>query len=197
MRCNRRATVLDSFAVMGSPLAGCVGDQEGTGDDDEAEADDYAGERGDGDDDLDDYGDVDGSHNHGDDHGLHFDEIGAEAFHLLHWDKDPPEEIAHMHGDHWHDADRFPTIPLDGSVPIGARVEDEHGDGFELGEEFELHASVVDGADDILAIEMHGDHVDLIGDEEGDTEITFSLWHDDHTDYRTDTIEVTVAEVND
>lgn len=201
MRATRREVVMASVAIGSIGLTGCLGDDDDDGDDhshDDHDHDDHDDHDHDDHDDH-DHDDHD-DHDHDDhdhDDAAFFDDLGVSEFQLLDRAEDPHEEISYMHGDHWHGAGDFPTVPLGDNLSIGAEVEMEDGDPLELGDEYELRADLAEDAADIVSFDSHGDHVHVIGDEEGVTEIVFEIWHDDHADYRTDTLAVTVSENDD
>ncbi len=193
MATTRRNVVLSSAAIISLGTAGCLGDDEGEGDDhDDHSHDDH---------DHDDHSHDDHDHDDHDDHSHHdsgyFNDLGVYEFQLLDRSEDPHEEISYMHGDHWHGTGDFPTVPLGDNLSIGAEIEDEDGDPIELGGEYELRAVIADGAEEIVSFDSHGDHVHIAGEEEGVTEIAFEIWHDDHVDYRSDDLAVTVSAEND
>lgn len=136
---------------------------------------------------------------HDDDHDDHadgyFDELGIYEFQLVDRAHDPHKEISYMHGDHWHGAGDFPTVPEGDNLSIGATAYDEDGDEIELWNGNELRAAVASGANDnVVSFDFHGDHVHIIGEEEGLTEIVFKVWHDDHADYQTAPLAVQVGD---
>ncbi len=178
---TRRKLLAVSGSVALFSLAGCLGD------DDEATPDDDGDDHDDHDHDHDDHDPADEVQDG------HFDEIGIGEFEILDRAHDPHEEVAYMHDDHWHGS--LPTVPPGDTVSLGAYVEDEGGDEIELGDEYELKAAVAAGADDsVVSFDYHGDHVHIIGEEEGVTEIVFLVWHGDHADYQTDAITVQVSD---
>jgi len=81
---------------------------------------------------------------------------------------------------------------LDDNVSLGAVFTDDGGNEAELNGEYELRVRLEDDADEIVEFDYHGDHVHIIGEEEGETEVVFQLWHDDHADFETSPIDVTV-----
>ncbi|WP_394742582.1 hypothetical protein [Natronococcus roseus] len=160
-----------SLAVLG--LAGCVGDDD---EDDGAGADD-------GDDDQDD---------HDDDHDDDDHHMEVEEFELL--DHESGEQLAYVHDDHWDHGPLY--VPLEDAVAVEAHVEDADGEEIAFGEdeEYQLEAEIVEGAEENVEIESHGDHVELTGEEEGITELVFQIWHDDHSDWDSPELEVEVVE---
>jgi len=188
---SRRKVLLTSAPIGALALAGCLG---GDDDDDEAgSGDDDAGDDYDDDHD-DDNGD---DHDHDDDHDdvadEEFDELGIEEFTVLDRAHDPHEEVAYVHGDHWHGS--LPEIPHGDNVSLGADIEDEDGDTFELDGEFELRVALApDEPDDVVSFDYHGDHVHIIGEQEGVVDIVFQIYHDDHADYQSAPITAQVVD---
>ena len=175
MQYTRRQTIAGSSAIALGILAGCLGDDSDDHDDqdsdDSSAADDiYVADE-------------------------YFDDIGLYILQLYDRGHEPHEEISYMHDDHWDAAAAFPTIPHEGNVSIGASAEDEDGNDVELWDDYELKAALAPGAPEgIVSFDFHGDHVHVIGEEEGLTEIVFLLWHDDHADYQSEPLAVTVGE---
>lgn len=164
MELQRRQVLVGAASLVTASFAGCLGD--GDGDDPDFEvADD------------------------------HFDDIGIYELQLLDRRLDHPEEISYMHGDHWHSAGDFPTIPEGDNLSIGAVANDEDGQELDLWEEYELYAAVApDGNEDLVSFESHGDHVYIHGETEGLTEIVFILTDGGEAAYQSDRIAVTVAD---
>ena len=195
---TRRKLLATSAAVTGLGLAGCVGN----GDD----ADEPAGDDDDHDDDHDDddHGHDDDDHDHDHDDEVaeeYFDHLGVadEGFQILDRAHDPHEEVAYVHGDHWHG--NLPSIPVGDNVSLGAEIELEDGDELELGDEYELRvAEAHDAPEGVVGIDeddYHGDHVHVHGEEEGVTDVVFLIWHDDHADYQSPPITAQVVEDDD
>ena len=138
-----------------------------------------------------DVGDHDHDHEH--DHG--------EVDELRIFDRapDPHEEVAEIHGDHWHG--ELPHVHVGDNLSLGAEFEDEDGHEIPIGhdEEYELAVRVADDAEeDVVSIDpdddYHGDHVHVHGESEGETELVFMLWHDDHADWESPPIAVEVED---
>lgn len=105
---------------------------------------------------------------------------------------EPHETVATWHDDHWDGA--LPMVPLDDRISLGGTFEDVEGHTADLAGEYELRVGLAEGAVDIVSFDFHGDHVHIIGEEPGTTQIVFHLWHDDHADFTTEPIEVTVED---
>lgn len=186
MPSTRRQLLGAGAGLALATVAGCLGDD---GDDDLAPP---------GDDDHTDDAHDDQTDDPGLDVGDEFvDEIGIYELQLYDRAHDPHEEISYMHEDHWHASGDFPTVPVDDNLSIGASAVDEEGNEVSLGDEYELKAGVAPGAPDIVSFDFHGDHIHIVGEEEGLTEIVVVLWHDDHIDYQSEPIAVTVGEADE
>ncbi|ELY53762.1 hypothetical protein [Natronococcus jeotgali] len=171
IRSSRRTVLAASGSLAALGLAGCVGDDAG-----DVTEDDHDGERRD--DERDDHGHV---------------EVGA--FELF--DRESEESLADVHDDHW---DGGPlSVPLEDATAVGARAENADGGEIDLGEaeEYQLGAGVADGAAENVGIESRGDHVELIGEEEGITEVVLRIRHGDHADWESPALEVEVGEAAD
>jgi len=159
-------------------------------DDDDDDHDDHGH-----DDDHDDHGHDDDhdDHGHDDDHDDHDEEVST--FDII--DRSVDEVTADIHGDHWHGD--LPDVPEDDNISLGAYIEDDHGDEVELdGDHYELGVALADGAPEgVVSFDYHGDHVHIIGEEEGHTDVVFQLIHDGHTDYETPPIGVDVVHDHD
>jgi len=185
---SRRELILSGAGVLTiSALAGCLGD-----DDPEAEPEDAAES------DLDDDHDDDGDDHGDDDEDGFINELGLYEFQLLDRAHDPHEEISYMHDDHWHSSGDFPMVPVGDNLSVGAEAADEDGNEIELWDDYEFRAAVASGADeDVVSFDFHGDHIHVIGEQEGLTEVVFQVWHDDHADYQTEPLAVQVGEADD
>ena len=133
-------------------------------------------------------------HDHDHDHDDHDHDHGASVHELEIIDRSTDEVVADAHDDHWHG--ELPEVPVDDNVSLGARFLDDHDDEIPIGsgQEYEFRVRLVDGAEEIVEFDSHGDHVHIIGEEAGETAVVFQLWHDDHADYESPPIEVTVAD---
>ena len=180
---TRRELVTSGVGILAvTTLVGCLGDDDHNDDQDDHE-------------DNDDHDDHDHSHDNPEDG--YFDEIGIYEFQLLDRAHDPHEEISYMHGDHWHGVGDFPTVPEGDNLSIGTVAYDEDGDEIELWNGNELRAAVVPGSDEnVVSFDFHGDHIHIIGEEEGLTEIVFQVWQDDHADFQTEPLAVLVGDAH-
>lgn len=107
-------------------------------------------------------------------------------------DRGEDDVTAYVHVDHWHG--ELPEVPEGDNISLGAYIEDD-GEEMELdGDHYALGVDYASGADeDVVSFDHHGDHVHIVGEKEGKTELVFQLLHDDHVDYETPPIEVMVA----
>lgn len=137
-----------------------------------------------------DVGDHDDDHDH--DHG--------DVSDLTILDRNDDEaEVAEYHDGHWHG--ELPHVHVEENLSLGAVFEDEDGHEIPIGhdEEYELGVRVADDAETgIVSIDedddFHGDHVHVHGEAEGETELVFMLWHDDHADWESEPIAVEVED---
>jgi len=135
---------------------------------------------------------VENGHDH--DHDHDHDYCEDIMFEII--DRSEDDVAAYVHGDHWHGD--LPEVLEGDNVSLGAYIED-HGEVIELeGDHYELSVDYASGADeDIVSFDNHGDHVHIIGQQEGSTEVVFLLLHDGHTDYETPPITVQVVHDHD
>ena len=134
-----------------------------------------------------------GDHDHDHDHGE------VDELKILDRSEDPHEEVAEYHDGHWYG--ELPHVHVDDNVSLGAEFYDDHGDEIPIGggEEYELAVELADGAEEgVVEIDpdehWHGDHVHIYGEAEGETEVVFSLWHDDHADWESEPIPIEVED---
>lgn len=94
---------------------------------------------------------------------------------------------------HWHGS--LPEVPKGNNVSLGAYIEDENGDFIELdGEQYALGVNYAEGTDEsVVSFNLHCDHVQIIGEEEGTTDVVFQIFHDGHVDFETPAIDVNVV----
>ncbi|GGI03653.1 hypothetical protein GCM10011354_05110 [Egicoccus halophilus] len=121
----------------------------------------------------------------------HADFSEDERFSLI--DRSDDSRIAYVHGDHWHGS--LPAVPLDGRLSLGATILDDDGEEISLdGSPYELGVALATGAEDgVLDLVMHGDHVYLRGESEGETSVVFQLLDDGDVAYETPSMTVTVS----
>ena len=119
-----------------------------------------------------------------------FDAHHVSNVHVSDRTPDPHEEVADWHEDHWDG--ELPTVHVDDTISLGATFVDEDGYEADLNGTYELRVRLEEDAPDIVAFDYHGDHIYIIGEETGETAVVFQLWHDDHADFETTPIEITV-----
>ena len=125
-----------------------------------------------------------------DDHDHHLDVVEFEVI-----DRDTDETEVYLHDDHWHGDPLH--VPLDDTLSVEVYAEDADGEEIAFGDEYDLEAEIVDGADGLVSLESHGDHLHIIGEDEGVTEIIFQVWHDDHSEWDSPALEINVGEDDD
>ncbi|EMA46832.1 hypothetical protein [Halobiforma nitratireducens] len=173
---SRRKLLATTGSLAALGVAGCLGDEEP---DDETGGDDH-----------DESMDHDDDHEHDDDDHDSDHDLPVEEFEIL--DRDHDEEVlVYIHGNHWHDDPL--EVPHDDTLSLGAYVEDEDGDEIDLDDGIELTGEVVEGANEVVEIESHGDHVHVHGEEDGFTDIVFQLVDDDGVVYETPELETEVG----
>ena len=176
-RSRRELIALTAGTVSLATLAGCLGD--------------------DADDDADDNGQTDGMDDGGDDGGENNgdvpDALDLETFEIV--DRDADTVTAYVHGDHWH-GDPL-EIPEGDRRSLGAILEDESGEPVELTDGYELTVAVVEGAPEIVDVDLHGDHVHVTGTETGLTDLVFTIEYDGETLYESPTLQTDVGDHDD
>ncbi len=121
----------------------------------------------------------------------HEHEYEIETFDII--DRDTEDDVAYVHGDHWHGS--LPEVDEGEQVSLGAYIEDEDGNEIELGDDYQLGVNyALDADESVVSFNEYGDHVHIHGEEEGNTRVAFQLIHDDDIVYETPSIDVFVGE---
>lgn len=99
--------------------------------------------------------------------------------------------VANAHDDHWHG--ELPVVGAGGSVSLGAQILTSDGETMTLAGDRYLDVMLADGAEEgIVSFANHGDHVHIIGDAVGVTEVVFAVVEGEQTLYVSPAIEVEV-----
>jgi len=112
-------------------------------------------------------------------------------------DRDSGELLAETHGTgeniHWEG--ELPELTVGEELEVDVIFLDAAGGVVPLGGDFEARMALAEGAaEGIISFENHGDHVDIDAEAAGTTSVVFQFWHDDHVDWETPSIEITVVE---
>ncbi len=111
-------------------------------------------------------------------------------------DRRAEEVTAYVHVDHWHGS--LPVIPAGENISLGAYVEENGKEVLLDGNHHALGVALADGAEeDIVSLNSHGDHVHIIGEQEGETLVVFQFIHDGDVEYETPPIAVAVGHNHD
>jgi len=106
-------------------------------------------------------------------------------------DRSEDEVAAYVHVDHWHG--ELPEVPDGDNISLGAYILDGEEEVELDGEHYELGIDYAPGVEEgVVSFDQHGDHVHIIGEQEGSAEVVFQLLHDGEVDYETPPIEVSV-----
>ena len=141
------------------------------------------------------HSDEDHEDDHHDDHDHDHDDHGnVTDLYIIHRETD--QIIADHHDAHWHGG--LPEVAVGETVSIGARFEDG-GDELPLGSDAEYQFSIAPDPHDEghVAVDSHGDHVHIHGQEPGTASVTIQLLHDDHVEWESAPISITVVEEHD
>jgi len=107
-------------------------------------------------------------------------------------DRRAEEVTAYVHVDHWHGS--LPEVEAGENISLGAYIEE---DDYELlldGDHHALAVALADGAEEgIVSFDLHGDHVHIIGEQEGETMVVFQFIHGGDIEYVTPPIEIVVV----
>lgn len=119
---------------------------------------------------------------------------------LLNRADDPHSVAAYTHDGHWDGA--LPAMETGGDhLSLGGRFFDDHGHDLELvradyereNGPFQLEAVFASGADEIIEIQSHSDHIHLRpGTDAGTTQVIFELYYDGDLIYESPAIDVVV-----
>lgn len=125
----------------------------------------------------------------------HDQEHGAEITRVNLIDRDSGDELAHTHGTgeemSWHGS--LPHLHPGDEIEVNVEFLDSEGEVIALGGEYTVQARLADGAEEgVVELSNHGDHVDIEAVGEGEVEIIFSLWHDDHSEFDAPSITLEV-----
>ncbi len=102
------------------------------------------------------------------------------------------EVTAYVHGDHWHGS--LPEVPAGENISLGAYIEEDDEEMLLDGDHHALEVALADGAEEgIVSFDSHGDHVYIIGEQEGETKVVFQFIHDGDIEYVTPPIKVVVV----
>lgn len=118
-------------------------------------------------------------------------EYGSLAvFEIIH--RSENRKVADVCGNHWHGT--LPALEAGETLSLGAFLEDEFGEEIMLdGDHYAFSGGVAEGATaGIVSFVDHGDHLDVIGDQAGETWVVFRLLHEGKIMYETPTMMVVV-----
>lgn len=106
-------------------------------------------------------------------------------------DRATGERLAYTHGDHWDGA--IPHLDVGDEIALNAYFLDADGDTIPYGDEFSVLMELAAGAPEgIIAIENHGDHVDITALAAGVTQVRVSLAHGSHSDWDSPVLTIEV-----
>lgn len=106
-------------------------------------------------------------------------------------DRRAEEVTAYVHVDHWHGS--LPVVKVGENISLGAYIEEDDEEVELDGDHHALGVDLAPGAEEgIVSFDLHGDHVHIIGEQEGVTEVVFQFLHDGEVEFETDPIEVEV-----
>ncbi len=110
---------------------------------------------------------------------------GAEVY-----ERGTDNRLAYVHGDHWHGG---VDLILGQEIEVDVRFLDANDEVIPLGGEYTVEAEIAPGeATGLIHLHAHGDHLDIDAEGVGETRIVLHLWHDDHADWSTPPLRVTV-----
>jgi len=110
-------------------------------------------------------------------------------------DRRADEVTAYVHGDHWHGS--LPNIAAGESISLGAYIEEDDEKVLLDGDHHALGVILADGAEEgIVSFDLHGDHVHIKGEQEGETTVIFQFIHGGDVEYETPPITVNVVQGN-
>ena len=125
--------------------------------------------------------DADAGHGHGEE---------ITAFEII--DRRADEVVAYVHGDHWHGS--LPVVLEGESLSLGAYIEEDGEEEYLDGDHHAFGVVLAPGAEEgIVSLDLHGDHVHIKGEAEGETKVVFQFIHDGDVEYETPPIRVIVG----
>lgn len=113
------------------------------------------------------------------------------------FDRDTGELLVYTHGtgDSAHWDGEFPTLSVGEEIEIDVVFLNDEEEEIALGGEFEARLSLAAGAPTgIIAWANHGDHLDIDAEAAGTTTVTVEFWHDDHADWASPGLDITIVE---
>jgi hypothetical protein len=120
-------------------------------------------------------------------HG-HGEEI--TAFEII--DRRADEVVAYVHVDHWHGS--LPVVVLGENISLDAYIEEDGEEEYLDGDHHALGVALAPGAEEgIVSFDLHGDHLHIKGEAEGETMVVFQFVHDGEVEYETPPIRVIVG----
>jgi len=119
------------------------------------------------------------------------DALVAELW-IYNRESDESEPVADTHQDHWHG--NLPTVPRGSVLSLDAAFKNHDREPIPIGadEPYQLQAQRVDDACEIILVDSHGDHVQITGEEVGETDLVFQLAESDDIVWEAPPISITV-----
>ena len=110
-------------------------------------------------------------------------------------ESDESEPVADTHHGHWHGS--LPDVPRRSVVSLGAAFRDHNRETIPIGadERYQLRVRGVDGGFETIAVDSRGDHVQIVGEEIGETELVFQLAENRDTVWEAPPISIDVTRV--
>ncbi len=107
-------------------------------------------------------------------------------------DRRAEEVTAYVHVDHWHGS--LPVVLEGENISLGAYIEEDDEEIMLDGDHHALGVALAEGAEEgIVSFDSHGDHVHIIGEQEGETMVVFQFIHGGDVEYVTPPIAVVVG----
>lgn len=120
----------------------------------------------------------------------HSHEEEITAFEII--DRSEDKVIAYIHVDHWHGS--LPVVRESEHISLGAYIEEYSEEVLLDGDHHALGVNLAQGAaEGIVSFDLHGDHVHIKGEEEGETMVVFQFIHNGDVEYETPPINVFVG----
>jgi hypothetical protein len=128
---------------------------------------------------------------------IHVEVEGGEPVGVEIRDRDSGELLAETdgvgEGIHWDGA--LPDLTVGGEIEVDVIFVDAAGEAVPLGGGYEARLALAEGAaEGIISWENHIDHIDIEGEAPGTTSVVFQFWHDDHVDWESPAIEISVTD---
>lgn len=130
---------------------------------------------------------------HEDHHDDHDHNDHHADFVVMLFDTSNDEVYADVHGDHWHG--ELPELYVGDELEVGVSITDAEGNPIEPGGGYTLRVSVTEASPEgIVAIALHGDHVDIEALSAGEVALIVEILHDGELEFTSPELALSIGE---